>query len=112
MKARYKFEEELIREYGDELEPYNEGYNIDDLNVEDRAFVGGVLWALNQVETSRLNYGECEDDNETIIGKLKEEIVSGFCEGLKIDLISEVHGLTLSCLDGYEEEGDENVGSK
>lgn len=101
MKAVYKFEEEIIKEYGSDMEPIPQGYSIDELNTEDRAFIGGVLWALKTVENSRLNY--CEE-KESIIEKMKNEIVSGFCEELKNDLLIEAREITVSCIDGYETE--------
>lgn len=106
MKARYEFENEIIEEYGDSMEPHQQGYNIDDLNAEDRAFVGGVLWALMTVENSRLNY--CEGDEKTVLEQMREEVVEAFCDELKADLLCEVRNLAVSSLDGYEVETDED----
>ena len=105
MKAIYKFEEELIEKYGEELEPINEGYNIDDLNTEDRAFIGGMLWALKALENAFYNHVE-EQGEKSLISQIKKEIAKDFLNEIERYMLCDIHEHTIGMIESYPEGGE------
>lgn len=105
MKAKYKFEQELL-ESGYDFEPANEGYNIDDLNEEDRAELSGMLRVFfNTLPCWKLDCEEQADECGTI-GKIAKEYLDKVYEQLVALFTCDVQEFVVGRLDGNEVEDD------
>lgn len=107
MKAIYKFEKELLKDYN--FEPMNEGYNIDDLKAEDRQELSGILYVLFST-IKKWQYEVLEKcEKAGTLGKIAEEAFRKAYEMLINNFICDVHEFVVSTLDGYEEEKEEGT---
>lgn len=79
----------------------NSGYSIKELNDEDKADVEGFAWCIHCMDHAFENYYfNCED---SIMGKMKEEIAKEICDEIYTHLICDACDLVYSHADSYEE---------
>ena len=101
MKAIYKFEEDLIKEF--DFEPMNDGYNIDDLIEADRQELSGMLWILfDAVKHWKVNEEEANEENGTL-GKIANEYLGKVYESLIDEIVSSIQEFIVSKIDSYAE---------
>ena len=105
MRAIYKFEEEIIAKYGDDLEPVSVSYSVDELKEGDRREVSGMLWALNSVENYKNSMFDYEDESllEKMVREIKEQAID---EAVKW-ILGDLRDFTVSCIDNYGEDEEE-----
>ena len=78
-----------------------EGYKKEELNEKDKSFVNGMEHLCAEIDSIVDNY---DLDDDSLIDKMKAEIIKDFVEHLKICLGIEIDEVIVSMLDGYPEE--------
>ena len=79
-----------------------QGYSKDKLNAKDKEFVNGMEYLSKEVDKIVLNYDF--DDDESIIGKIKKEIIDEFVEHLKTCFGIETDDVIVTMLDNYPDK--------
>lgn len=80
-----------------------QGYSKEELNEKDKEYVNGMEHIQNQIDNIVLNYALCED---SLIDRLKAEVIADFVEHLKAYVQSEVDEVIVALLDNYPNEGE------
>lgn len=104
MKAIYKFEEEVFDEIGvDGFCPVPKGYDADELNDMDRQEVSGMIYAISTILREKAGaFVEDDDEDATMIDKIKAEIFAETCDELIESIQIEICDFIISRLDSDE----------
>lgn len=112
MKPIYYFEEELLKTHN--FEPEQEGYCIDELAKEDRAMLGGILYALYACLPAWKEKCEAQIEEASVVpavGNIAKEYLNSLHKELEAVFVSSVQDFAVNCLDALEEEGVERDGN-
>lgn len=104
MNVLYEYEQELL-DAGYDFEPKQEGYNIDNLNEEDRGLLSGMLYVFYDILPAWKLI--CQETNFGTLGKIFNEYLDESYKKLEEVFLMYVQDFVVGCLDGYEEEEKE-----
>lgn len=78
-----------------------QGYTKEELKREEKIYVMGMEHLRDEIDTIAANF---DLDEDSIIDKIKGEVVEEFVEHLKNYVQSEIDSVIISAIDNHEEE--------